>query len=41
MRLIVLEGNGVTITYTSPASEFDEFALEAQEVIGSVQWTGS
>jgi hypothetical protein len=44
VRLIVLEdvkGNRVTITYTSPATEFDEFAPEAQKVIDSVQWTGS
>jgi hypothetical protein len=41
MRLIVLEGNGVTITYTSPATAFDEFAPEAQEVIDTVEWTGS
>jgi hypothetical protein len=44
MRLIVLEdmkGDGATITYTSPATEFDEFAPEAQEVIDTVEWTGS
>ena len=41
MRLIVLEGNGVTITYTSPATEFEEFAPEAQKVIDTVEWTGS
>ena len=45
VRLIVLEGvkgdNRVVIRLTSPASEFDEFAPEAQEVIDSVEWTGS
>ena len=45
VRLIVLEGvkgdNRVVIRLVSPASEFDEFAPEAQEVIDSVQWTGS
>jgi hypothetical protein len=25
----------------SPATEFDEFALEAQRVIDTVEWTGS
>ena len=43
-RVIVLEGvkgETVTITYTSPATEFDEFALEAQRVLDSVKWSGS
>jgi hypothetical protein len=43
-RVIVLEdvnGETVTIAYTSPAPQFDEFALEAQRVLDSVQWTGS
>jgi hypothetical protein len=44
MRLIVLEGVkgfGAKITYTSPTTEFDEFAPEAQKVIDTVEWTGS
>jgi hypothetical protein len=44
MRLIVLEGVkgfGAKITYTSPTTEFDEFASEAQKVIDTVEWTGS
>ena len=43
-RVIVLEGvkgETVTITYTSPATEFDEFALEAQRVLDSVKWNDS
>ena len=43
-RVIVLEGvkgETVTIPYTSPATEFDEFALEAQRVLDSVKWRGS
>jgi hypothetical protein len=36
-----MKGFGAKITYTSPATEFDEFAPEAQEVIDSVEWTGS
>jgi len=42
--VIVLEGvkgETVTIPYTSPATEFDEFALEAQRVLDSVKWRGS
>ena len=45
VRLIVLEGvkgdNRVVISVVSPATEFDEFAPEAQEVIDTVEWTGS
>jgi hypothetical protein len=45
VRLIVLDDvkgdNGVTIGLVSPATEFDEFAPEAQKVIESVQWKGS
>jgi hypothetical protein len=43
-RVIVLEsvkGETVTIYYISPATEFDEFALEAQRVLDSVTWGGS
>jgi hypothetical protein len=43
-RVIVLEGvkgETVTIYYSSPATEFDEFALEAQRVLDSVKWRGS
>jgi hypothetical protein len=43
-RVIVLEdvkGETVTIYYSSPATEFDEFALEAQRVLDSVKWGGS
>jgi hypothetical protein len=36
-----VEGETVTIGLASPATEFDEFAPEAQKVIDSVQWTGS
>jgi hypothetical protein len=45
VRLIVLEevkgDNRVVISLVSPATEFDEFAPEAQEVIDTVEWTGS
>jgi hypothetical protein len=45
VRLIVLEDvkgdNTVTIGLVSPATEFDEFAPEAQEVIENVDWGGS
>ena len=44
MRLIVLEdvkGETVTIGFVSPATEFDEFAPEAQKVIDTVEWGGS
>ena len=44
VRVIVLEdveGETVTIGIFSPASEFEEFAPEAQKVIDSVKWTGS
>jgi hypothetical protein len=43
-RVIVLEaveGETVTIASNSPATEFDEFAPEAQKVIDSLQWRGS
>ena len=43
-RVIVLEGvkgKTVTIYYSSPATDFDEFALEAQRVLDSVKWRGS
>jgi hypothetical protein len=42
--VIVLEdvgGETVTIGFVSPASEFDEFAPEAQKVVDSVKWGGS
>jgi hypothetical protein len=41
---IVLEdvgGETVTMGFFSPASEFDEFAPEAQKVIDTVEWGGS
>ena len=41
VRVIVLEnvkGETVTIGFGSPATEFDEFAPEAQKVIDSVRW---
>ena len=41
---IVLEdvgGETVTIGFFSPASEFEEFAPEAQKVIDTVKWRGS
>jgi hypothetical protein len=44
VRLFVLEdmkGKTVTIGFGSPATEFDEFAPEAQKVIDTVKWTGS
>jgi hypothetical protein len=44
MRVIVLvdvKGETVTIYYSSPATEFNEFALEAQRVLNSVKWRGS
>jgi hypothetical protein len=43
-RMIVLEGvkgETVTVYYSSPATEFDEFALEAQRVLDSVKWRDS
>jgi hypothetical protein len=43
-RLFVLEdvqGETVTMGFTIPATEFDEFAPEAQKVIDSVEWGGS
>jgi hypothetical protein len=36
-----LEGETVTIGFFSRASEFGEFAPEAQKVIDSVEWRGS
>jgi hypothetical protein len=44
VRVIVREdvkGETVTIYYSSPATEFDAFALEAQRVLDSVKWRGS
>jgi hypothetical protein len=44
VRVIALEdvkGETVFIGLVSPATEFDEFAPEAQKVIDSVEWTGS
>jgi hypothetical protein len=43
VRVIILEdvkGETVTIGAGSPASEFDEFAPEAQKVLDSVEWRG-
>jgi hypothetical protein len=43
VRLFVLEdmkGETVTIGFVSPATEFDEFAPEAQKVIDTVKWRG-
>ena len=42
-RLFVVEdmkGETVTIGFFSPATEFDEFAPEAQKVIDTVKWRG-
>jgi hypothetical protein len=36
-----IEGETVTIGFVSPASEFGEFAPEAQKVLDSVEWRGS
>jgi hypothetical protein len=36
-----VEGKTVTIGFFSPASEFGEFAPEAQKVLDSVEWRGS
>jgi hypothetical protein len=36
-----VEGKTVTIGFVSPASEFGEFAPEAQKVLDSVAWRGS
>ena len=36
-----VEGETVTIGFVSPASEFGEFAPEAQKVLESVEWRGS
>ena len=44
VRFIVLEdvkGATVTVSFSSPAAEFNEFALEAQRVLDSVEWRGS
>jgi hypothetical protein len=35
-----VEGETVTISITSPASEFEEFVPEAQKVLDSVEWRG-
>ena len=43
LRLIVLDdvkGETVTLGVVSPATEFDEFAPEAQKVLDSVEWRG-
>jgi hypothetical protein len=36
-----VEGETVTISISSPASEFEEFVPEAQKVLDSVEWRGS
>jgi hypothetical protein len=36
-----VQGETVTISITSPATEFDEFVPEAQKVVDSVEWRGS
>ena len=44
VRVIVLEdvgGETVSIGIGSPATEFDEFAPEAQKVVDTVEWRGS
>jgi hypothetical protein len=44
VRLIVLEdveGETVTIGIGSPATEFDDFAPEAQKVLATVKWKGA
>ena len=44
LRLIVVEdlkGETVTMGYASRATDFDEFAPEAQKVIYTVKWAGS
>ena len=44
LRVIVLEdveGETVTIGLGSPPTEFDEFALEVQRVLESVEWSSS
>jgi hypothetical protein len=44
VRIIVLEdvkGERVTMGFAAPATEFDEYAPEAQEVVDSVEWGGS
>jgi len=44
VRLFVLEevkGETVSLGFVSPATEFDEFAPEAQKVIDTVEWGGS
>jgi len=44
IRLIVVEdikGETVTMGYASRATDFDEFAPEAQKVIDTVKWRGS
>ena len=44
VRVTVLEevkGETVMIGFSSPATEFDEFAPHAQKVVDSVKWGGS
>ena len=41
MTFLDVEGETVTISITSPATEFDEFTPKAQKVVDSVKWTGS
>ena len=36
-----VEGETVTISIISPASEFEEFVPEGQKVLDSVEWRGS
>jgi hypothetical protein len=36
-----VEGETVTISISSPATEFDEFVPEAQKVVDTVKWRGS
>jgi hypothetical protein len=36
-----VEGETVTISIISPASEFEYFVPEAQKVLDSVEWRGS
>jgi hypothetical protein len=36
-----MKGKTVTIGIGSPATDFDEFLLEAQKVLDTVEWTGS
>jgi hypothetical protein len=36
-----VEGETVTIGFSSPASEFGEHASEAQKVLDTVEWKGT